>query len=82
MILAKEATAALQSTEDFSLVKLRKVKTPGKTGNGETVETGGVPESSVTNLLLKIKGIENSYPGGTLRHEIRAGLKLKAVCPL
>eukprot|EP00795_Rhopilema_esculentum_P013586 gene13586-4479_t len=54
--LANEAKAALQSTEDFSKVKLKKVKIPGQSVNGEPPETGGVVESNVTNLLLKIKG--------------------------
>eukprot|EP00794_Sanderia_malayensis_P017442 gene17442-19186_t len=53
--LANEAKAALQGTEDFSKVKLRKVKEPGKLSS-EGDETGGVKQSSVSNLLLKIKG--------------------------
>jgi len=54
--LASEAKAALQSTEDFSKVRLKKVKAPGQSVNGEPAETGGVVESTVTNLLLQIKG--------------------------
>ena len=54
--LASEAKAALQSTEDFSKVKLKKVKSPGQSANGEPAETSGVVESTVTNLLLQIKG--------------------------
>ena len=56
MALASEAKAALQSTEDFSKVRLKKVKAPGQSVNGEPAETGGVVESTVTNLLLQIKG--------------------------
>ena len=64
MALASEAKAALQSTEDFSKVKLKKVKAPGQSVNGEPAETGGVVESSVTNLLLKVKGTQlYSYAG-------------------
>ena len=54
--LANEAKAALQVKEDFSLVKLKKVKEPGKL-HSEGEENGGVKQSSVTNVLLKIKGI-------------------------
>lgn len=61
MALANEAKAGLQSTEDFSKVKLRKVRAPGQTVNGEPSETGGVVESSITNLLIHIKGKRHDF---------------------
>ncbi len=53
--LASEAKAALQVTEDYSKVKLKKVKEPGKL-ICEGDENGGVKQSSISNVLLKIKG--------------------------
>ena len=61
MALANEAKAALQSTEDFSKVKLKRVKVPGQSMNGEPAETGGVVESKITNLLLQIKGKDKIF---------------------
>ncbi len=55
MALASEAKAALQVTEDYSKVKLKKVKEPGKL-ICEGDDNGGVKQSSISNVLLKIKG--------------------------